>query len=59
MGWRYLMYTMGAMIFVMSLLRITVIRLKETPKFLLGQVLAGSRSRCRTRRQPPRSSGKV
>jgi hypothetical protein len=31
------MYTMGAMIFVMSLLRITVIRLKETPKFLLGQ----------------------
>ncbi|KAJ9502607.1 transporter [Exophiala xenobiotica] len=37
MGWRYLMYTMGAMIFVMSLLRVTVIRLKETPKFLLGQ----------------------
>ncbi len=31
------MYTMGALIFVMSLLRVTVIRLKETPKFLLGQ----------------------
>lgn len=36
-GWRYLMYTMGAMIFVMSVARVTVIRLKETPKFLLGQ----------------------
>jgi hypothetical protein len=36
-GWRYLMYTMGAMIFTMSLARVTVIRLKETPKFLLGQ----------------------
>ncbi|KAJ5910327.1 MFS transporter [Penicillium tannophilum] len=36
-GWRYLMYTMGAMIFAMSLARVTVIRLKETPKFLLGQ----------------------
>lgn len=31
------MYTMGAMIFAMSLARVTVIRLKETPKFLLGQ----------------------
>lgn len=36
-GWRYLMYTMGAMIFAMSIARITVIRLRETPKFLLGQ----------------------
>ena len=31
------MYTMGAMIFVMSVARVTVVRLKETPKFLLGQ----------------------
>jgi hypothetical protein len=31
------MYTMGAMIFVMSVARVTVIRLRETPKFLLGQ----------------------
>ncbi|KAF9886450.1 hypothetical protein FE257_011482 [Aspergillus nanangensis] len=36
-GWRYLMYTMGAMIFILSTARVTVIRLKETPKFLLGQ----------------------
>ncbi|RMD42880.1 hypothetical protein DV735_g2245, partial [Chaetothyriales sp. CBS 134920] len=36
-GWRYLMYSMGAFIFVLSLLRVTVIRLRETPKFLLGQ----------------------
>lgn len=31
------MYTTGAMIFVMSIARVTVIRLRETPKFLLGQ----------------------
>jgi hypothetical protein len=31
------MFTMGAVIFVMSILRVTVIRLRETPKFLLGQ----------------------
>ncbi|KAF7975460.1 hypothetical protein HWV62_9479 [Athelia sp. TMB] len=36
-GWRYEMYTCGALVFVMSVLRITVIRLQETPKFLLGQ----------------------
>ncbi|KAL4895475.1 major facilitator superfamily domain-containing protein [Aspergillus ambiguus] len=36
-GWRYLMYTMGAMILVLSIGRVTIIRLKETPKFLLGQ----------------------
>lgn len=36
-GWRYLMFTMGAMIFAMSLARVTIIHLKETPKFLLGQ----------------------
>ncbi|KAF7596132.1 hypothetical protein BBP40_003394 [Aspergillus hancockii] len=36
-GWRYLMYAMGAFIFVMSIARLAVIRLRETPKFLLGQ----------------------
>lgn len=36
-GWRYVWYTCGALVFIMSILRITVIRLKETPKFLLGQ----------------------
>ncbi|KAH7346819.1 major facilitator superfamily domain-containing protein [Rhexocercosporidium sp. MPI-PUGE-AT-0058] len=37
MGWRYVMYASGAMVFVMSVARITVIRLKETPKYLLGE----------------------
>lgn len=36
-GWRYIWYTSGALVFVMSIARITVIRLKETPKFLLGE----------------------
>lgn len=36
-GWRYIWYSSGALVFVMSVLRITVIRLKETPKFLLGE----------------------
>ncbi|KAJ4153340.1 hypothetical protein LMH87_009830 [Akanthomyces muscarius] len=35
-GWRYAMFTGGALVFVMSVLRIFVIRLKETPKYLLG-----------------------
>lgn len=30
------MFTGGAIVFVMSILRITVIRLRETPKYLLG-----------------------
>jgi hypothetical protein len=37
MGWRYVWYANGALVFVMSVLRITVIRLKETPKFLIGE----------------------
>ena len=37
MGWRYLWYTCGALVFLMSIARITVIRLKETPKYLLGE----------------------
>ena len=31
------MYTGSAMVFVMSVLRVTVIRLRETPKYLLGE----------------------
>lgn len=37
MGWRYVWYTSGALVFVLSILRVTVINLKETPKYLLGQ----------------------
>jgi len=37
MGWRYEFYTCGAIVFVMSIARVTVVRLKETPKYLLGQ----------------------
>lgn len=37
MGWRYLFYTNGALVFVLSMLRITVVRLRETPKYLLSQ----------------------
>ncbi|KAK5087866.1 Major Facilitator superfamily [Lithohypha guttulata] len=36
-GWRYIWYGCGGLILLMSIARITVIRLKETPKFLLGQ----------------------
>ncbi|KAL7783848.1 MFS general substrate transporter [Trichoderma ceciliae] len=35
-GWRYVLFTGGAIVFVMSILRITVVRLRETPKYLLG-----------------------
>lgn len=31
------MFTAGALVFVLSVLRVTVIRLKETPKYLLGR----------------------
>lgn len=37
MGWRYLFYTCGALVFVLSLCRVLVIRFHETPKFLLCQ----------------------
>lgn len=37
MGWRYVWFASGSLVFVMSLLRITVIRLKETPKYLVGE----------------------
>ncbi|KAF5649108.1 synaptic vesicle transporter SV2 [Fusarium tjaetaba] len=36
MGWRYVMFTGGTLVFCLSLLRVTVIRLRETPKYLLG-----------------------
>lgn len=37
MGWRYLFYTSGALVFVLSMARVLVIRFHETPKFLLCQ----------------------
>lgn len=36
-GWRYVWYASGSLVFVMSILRITVMRLRETPKFLIGE----------------------
>jgi MFS family permease len=35
-GWRYVLFTGGAIVLTMSILRITVVRLKETPKYLLA-----------------------
>lgn len=37
MGWRYLFYTSGALVFLMSIARVLVIRFHETPKYLLCQ----------------------
>lgn len=37
MGWRYVWFANGALVFAMAVARVTVIRLKETPKYLLGQ----------------------
>lgn len=36
-GWRYVWYSCGALVFVMSIARVTVIKLRETPKFLVGE----------------------
>ena len=36
-GWRYIWYTSGAFVFVLSVLRITIVRLEETPKFLISE----------------------
>lgn len=36
-GWRYVWYASGSLVFVMSIARVTVIKLKETPKFLVGE----------------------
>ncbi|KIE00751.1 membrane transporter, partial [Metarhizium majus ARSEF 297] len=35
MGWRYFLYTLGAMSFVVFFLRFAVFRFRETPKYLL------------------------
>jgi MFS family permease len=35
-GWRYVLFTGGALVLVLSILRVTIIRLRETPKYLLG-----------------------
>ena len=37
MGWRYVWFTLGGLVLAMSILRVTVVRLRETPKYLLGQ----------------------
>ncbi|CAM4951778.1 unnamed protein product [Rotaria socialis] len=36
-GWRYTFYTLGGFVFILSILRIVVIRMKESPKWLLSQ----------------------
>lgn len=36
-GWRYVWYTSGAFVFLLSVLRVTIIRLRETPKFLVTE----------------------
>ncbi|KAK6202541.1 inorganic phosphate transporter [Scheffersomyces amazonensis] len=35
-GWRYVFYVNGAIVLVLAILRVTVIRLQETPKFLVS-----------------------
>lgn len=35
MGWRYLFFTCGALVFTLSMARVAVIKFHETPKFLL------------------------
>lgn len=37
MGWRYVWFGCGGLILLMSIARVTVVRLRETPKYLLGQ----------------------
>jgi hypothetical protein len=37
MGWRYVWFASGGLVLAMSILRVTVIRLQETPKYLLGE----------------------
>lgn len=36
-GWRYMWFANGSLVLVLSLLRVTIIRLRETPKFLVGE----------------------
>lgn len=35
-GWRYCLFTGGALVLAMSILRVTVVRLRETPKYQLS-----------------------
>ncbi|KAL0936751.1 membrane transporter (hexose transporter) [Colletotrichum truncatum] len=35
-GWRYVSFTAGAFVFLTSVLRVTIMRLQETPKYLLS-----------------------
>ncbi|OAL53985.1 membrane transporter [Pyrenochaeta sp. DS3sAY3a] len=37
MGWRYLYFTSGAFVLLLSIARVTVIRFHETPKYLLSK----------------------
>ncbi|KAF2095790.1 MFS general substrate transporter [Rhizodiscina lignyota] len=37
MGWRYLMYTMGSFTMVLWIIRFFFFRLRESPKYLIGQ----------------------
>jgi hypothetical protein len=37
MGWRYVWFASGALVLIMSILRVTIIRLQETPKFLVSE----------------------
>ncbi|KAK9476830.1 major facilitator superfamily domain-containing protein [Lipomyces japonicus] len=37
MGWRYLHYTAGSLVTVLAILRVTVIRMEQTPKWLITQ----------------------
>ncbi|RMZ78054.1 hypothetical protein DV737_g4050, partial [Chaetothyriales sp. CBS 132003] len=37
MGWRYIWFANGGLVLVCSILRVTVIRMKETPKYLLAK----------------------
>lgn len=37
MGWRYLLYTLGALSFVVFFLRFAIFTFRETPKYLLYQ----------------------
>ncbi|KAI5789697.1 membrane transporter [Peziza echinospora] len=37
MGWRYVWWTLGGLVLLMSIARIVVVRLKETPKYLLSK----------------------
>ncbi|ODV89122.1 hypothetical protein CANCADRAFT_32475 [Tortispora caseinolytica NRRL Y-17796] len=36
MGWRYTFITLGALVLVLAILRVTVVRLEETPKYCLA-----------------------